>query len=1273
MAEMELRLRLTATDQGLKAQVVDAQGKLRDLGQSGERAGGRVAGGMRRAGAGVERLARSIDSVKRLLIGFASIQFARGLVGQLSATADSAANLAARIRLVTDSQAEFNQVQDELFRIAQRTRAPLEATADLYARMGPALKRITGSTGEALRVVETINQALATSGATAAESSGALLQLSQALAAGALRGDEFNSVMEGAPGIMRAIADGLGVPIGKLRELANAGKLTAEVVVGALQKSRDSVQRAFSEMPLTIGGALQQVENRWLQLIGRMDSASGVSRQVAEAIASAADYMDEALAAVVFTANAVTGAIRGIAGTASMVIGGVLDLLDTLTLGLSDTLGNLVESFRAAAEVNFKGLAQDIDDANAAFRQLTGATDAASVAAGRAGEQVARIEDRVRSASATAAASDLLPQVDTAKLAEFEAGLRRQAVALERLRDAALAGQEPLRALQVLQQTDNDLRRTGIDLTSSQAAAYRAVALALQQNRDALQQTAGLVERENAAYRTRLANLKAFYDAGLIDQKTYHSQAEQAARAHQKRLAQIERQGAALRKENERYAQRLALIEAAYRREELSAAEHQRRLEALEAEHQQRLAAIHAQYRQADQAAYQQYLAGLIAQAEQAYQTRLQALKLALDQGLVSEAEYRRQVEELEQRHAANLAQIRQNALQQYLQQLDRQAQAAEQAAGIRRQAAEETARAEVEAAVQAGQGVSDAARQAADNVQQAFARAAEGAGQALVSIAQTAENAFAQVQVNVGQAVAAVQTGLQSVAGQQNTGNPVFSDSVYQWLAKANPIGQVISGSFRLPDGTQLATDPSQLMFGGEQAILRWLNQFNALNDRPMQGGLWPGGPGWDLLQQYLHKPLPVSVISGGKTVGEVSLTSAEIERLLEYNDALDRAKKLQQEIDRAAKKYPSDIADKIRANLQTQLDALIAKFPDIKKALQDSLGEIKLPKIELPKIELPKIELPKIDPTAPAAPTSPAPVIRPGAPVRPPPSPKPPPTPTPPTPAPVIRPHRPTFIERPDGSVVRLDDAPDKERLKKAEKDYLAYLKKLEDLRRGSLIDRRRRETRDERKRLDDSERRYDDHLRRRADRWRALHDDMTAVGRRAAADYLDAWAATLDALLQQAGDFATTLPQPETPVSGAETPAPESDRPPAPVAPIRPTPPIRPIYFSAAGLPRYHSGGVAGLKPDEVPAILQKGELILTPQQARMLAPAGRTRVEVHVHNHAGVAVETRETATAAGTRIDIDLLAEQIEDRIGRRLAEGRGLARARSPYDLGAFS
>lgn len=159
-------------------------------------------------------------------------------------------------------------VNQRVFDIAQESRSSLDGIATLYSRLERAM-RSAGLSGEELgQITTTISKAMTVSGATAAESEGALVQLSQALASGVLRGQEFNSMSEQAPALMKGLADSLGVSIGKLRAMAGEGKLTTDVLLKAFREMGPTIEREFANTTQTMSQSLQIASNNITKFFG---------------------------------------------------------------------------------------------------------------------------------------------------------------------------------------------------------------------------------------------------------------------------------------------------------------------------------------------------------------------------------------------------------------------------------------------------------------------------------------------------------------------------------------------------------------------------------------------------------------------------------------------------------------------------------------------------------------------------------------------------------------------------------------------------------------------------------------------------------------------------------------------------------------------------------------------------------------------------------------------------------------------------------------------
>lgn len=216
------------------------------------------------------------------------------LVANFIRMADAMTKMTSQLRLVTKSTAELADVQEKLFRMAQASRSDLEATVTLYTRLARSTADMKLGQEKLLSVTDTINKAFVVSGASAEEAANAIRQLSQGLASGALRGDEFNAVAEQAPIILDAIAASTGRSRGELRKLAADGKITGDVIVQSMLNMREKIDADFSKMALTVGQSMTVLGNSVTNAVGQIDKYFGISSGIAKgiiAISSAVDVL----------------------------------------------------------------------------------------------------------------------------------------------------------------------------------------------------------------------------------------------------------------------------------------------------------------------------------------------------------------------------------------------------------------------------------------------------------------------------------------------------------------------------------------------------------------------------------------------------------------------------------------------------------------------------------------------------------------------------------------------------------------------------------------------------------------------------------------------------------------------------------------------------------------------------------------------------------------------------------------------------------------------
>lgn len=193
-----------------------------------------------------------------------------------------------RLKAAGEDQGMVNRRMDELTQIAMRSRSQLAPTIDLYAGISKSTQDLGKSQTDVARVTETIAKAFTIGGQSASTASGAILQLNQAFAAGALRGDELNSVLEGAPPLARLIAAEFGIGVGELKKFGEEGKITADRVFNAFLQGSREIDTTFGNTALTMSQASTNAGTALTQLGAEMDSVLGISQRMAKGLDGAA-------------------------------------------------------------------------------------------------------------------------------------------------------------------------------------------------------------------------------------------------------------------------------------------------------------------------------------------------------------------------------------------------------------------------------------------------------------------------------------------------------------------------------------------------------------------------------------------------------------------------------------------------------------------------------------------------------------------------------------------------------------------------------------------------------------------------------------------------------------------------------------------------------------------------------------------------------------------------------------------------------------------------
>lgn len=209
----------------------------------------------------VNRAAGVSDGLTRKIVGIGSAWLSLRGIGQAAGLADTIVTTTARLDMMNDGLQETAELTEKIYASANRARAAYQDTADMVAKLGTLAGEAFGSNAEIIAFAEQINKLMTLSGATSAGRQAAMLQLTQAMSSGVLRGEELNSILEQTPTIAQTIARYLGVSTGEMRNLASEGLVTAEVVKNAIFSAAEETNAKFAQMPMTFSQAATRIKN----------------------------------------------------------------------------------------------------------------------------------------------------------------------------------------------------------------------------------------------------------------------------------------------------------------------------------------------------------------------------------------------------------------------------------------------------------------------------------------------------------------------------------------------------------------------------------------------------------------------------------------------------------------------------------------------------------------------------------------------------------------------------------------------------------------------------------------------------------------------------------------------------------------------------------------------------------------------------------------------------------------------------------------------------
>lgn len=273
-----------------------------------------------------QRSAGAVDFLKKALLGIGGAAAAR----EVLRLADSYTNLLNRLRSTGLEAGNLTGVYQALLKVSNDTRSSVEGSVELYSRLAVSSKELGVSQQQLIDFTKSLNQAVILSGASATEANAAIIQLSQGLSSGTLRGDELRSVLEQLPAVADVIAKGLGVTRGQLRKLGEDGKITGQAVLKAFQDARGELEERFGKTVPTLSQSFQVLKNNFVDFIGRVDASTGITAAFSKAIFAIAKNLDTVVYAIVGLASGLL-----VLGSVQLAIAGVTRAVQALTVAVA--------------------------------------------------------------------------------------------------------------------------------------------------------------------------------------------------------------------------------------------------------------------------------------------------------------------------------------------------------------------------------------------------------------------------------------------------------------------------------------------------------------------------------------------------------------------------------------------------------------------------------------------------------------------------------------------------------------------------------------------------------------------------------------------------------------------------------------------------------------------------------------------------------------------------------------------------------------------------
>lgn len=245
-----------------------------------------------------ERMASQTAKSASSFANFAKVVTGALSVHQVISYADGWTDLQNRLKLVTKSTQELNKATNDVYTIAQKTYQSLDATAQVYQRFSDNAERLGINQQKVAELTETVSKAVSLSGTSAAAAATGLTQFGQALAAGRLRGQDLNSVIEQIPGLAQAIAEGMGISMGELKQKAQDGETSIDKIIESLERVKASVDQKFATSITTVSQSFTNLQSAMTRFVGETNQSTGATQLLNMGLSALSNNFSEVMKVV---------------------------------------------------------------------------------------------------------------------------------------------------------------------------------------------------------------------------------------------------------------------------------------------------------------------------------------------------------------------------------------------------------------------------------------------------------------------------------------------------------------------------------------------------------------------------------------------------------------------------------------------------------------------------------------------------------------------------------------------------------------------------------------------------------------------------------------------------------------------------------------------------------------------------------------------------------------------------------------------------------------